>query len=122
MTSLRHVLPAATVALGLWTAALPACAAVFADFDPDHGSSDFRWVRDATTGTGGALFSIMSGSDTSAHGVATHFTFLDPALAALVFLPATFTLSATVASPTPAIDDGGGMFTQNGVTGSFSFI
>jgi hypothetical protein len=120
MTSLRHVLPAATVALGLWAAALPACAAVFADFDPDTNGSDLRWVRDAT-GTGGALFSIMTNSATSAQGVATHFSYLDPALSALVFLPATFTLSADVVA-TPAINDGGGMFTQDGVTGSFSFI
>jgi hypothetical protein len=108
---------AAAVALSL--SALPAKAAVFADFTPDAGTADFKWVK--TGNTSGDFFSIAIVSNVSAVGAATHFSFLDPTLSALVFLPATFTMSASVAN-SAAINNGGGAFTQPGVGGNFSFI
>ena len=51
MTPLRVLLPAATLALGLLAGALPSHAAVFADFTPDTGASDFKWVRTTSPGT-----------------------------------------------------------------------
>jgi len=120
MTSLRLSLVALTFAL--WSAAVPAHSAVFAQFDPDASAADFKWVRSTSPSTGGDLFSINSTGATSAQGVATHFTFLDPALSALAFLPATLTLSASAPSGNPAVNNGGGIYTQLGVSGGFSFI
>jgi hypothetical protein len=91
-------------------------AAVFAQFVPDTAAADFSWVDG---GTGGQF---VSGSGTTATAVATHFDFLDPGLAFLGFLPAAFTMTASVPSGNPAVDDGGGQFTQMDVGGSFSFI
>ena len=96
---------AAVVAAAL--AAQPAQAAVFAQFSPNTGDADFRWIRSAGLGTNGHLFSIVNPASTVAQAAATHFTFLDPALSALVFLPSTFKLDANVVT-TPAINNGGG--------------
>ena len=69
--------PAKAVSLA---ASIPAQAAVFAQFTQDSGNSDFKWVQSTPTTTGGDLFSITSNGAASAQGVATHFSFLDPAL------------------------------------------
>src|SRR5690349_16937549 len=98
---------AAALALSLAAASLPARAAVFAQFSPDSASADFKWVRSASPSTGGDLFTIMTTASAVPQGVATHFSYLDPALTALAFLPATLTLSANVANGNPAIDNGG---------------
>ena len=110
----------AAIALAFAAFAAPATAAVIADFTPNTNAEDFRWVQSASL-TGGSLFSINSTSDTSAQAVATHFTFLDPSLAGLVFLASNFTLNATVADGTPALTLGP-LATQSGVDGSFAFI
>jgi hypothetical protein len=123
MTSLKTMLSAAALAATLAASAAPVHAAVFAAFLPDSGNSDFRWVNSGSSnnGTGGSLFSITSNTATSAQGVATHFSFLDPALSALAFIPATFTLSATVTPSDPAAVNGAGLWTQTQINGSFSF-
>lgn len=90
-------------------------AAVFAQFVPDAAAADFSWVN------AGADGQFVSGSGATAAPVAVHFDFLDPTLASLGFLPATFTLDSS-SSATPAVDNGGGLFTQTNVGGSFSFI
>jgi hypothetical protein len=111
---------AAVLAASLVTLALPARAAVFADFTPDAASADFRWLQSAAL-TGGHLFTVDTTSDTTAQGVATHFSFLDPSLNTLVFLAADFTLDATLADGNPATSLGP-LVTQPGVDGTFSFI
>src|SRR5262245_33648948 len=110
--SLHRQFAAAALALSLAAVGLPVRAAVFAQFSPDTGSADFKWVRSGSPSTGGDLFTITSASATSTQGVATHFSFLDPALSALAFLPATFKLTANVPSGNPAVNGGGGVFTQ----------
>jgi hypothetical protein len=105
----------AAIALSL---AASAQAAVFADFTPDTNSPDYTWTRLANSGTGS-----QEGTLTSTN-IATHFSFLDPSLAALAFLPATFNLTAAVSTPTPAVF-ASGAWTQNHLnsTGTgFSFI
>src|SRR5689334_5792563 len=103
------------VALSALLQAPIAHAAVFAQFVPDSAAADFSWVN------AGANGQFVSGSGTTASPVAVHFDFLDPSLSGLGFLPATFTLDASEVA-TPAIDNGGGLFTQTNVGGTFSFI
>jgi hypothetical protein len=113
------LLGAATLALSLATSA---SAAVFAQFSPDTNAPDYTWVRSADN-AGGAFATEGTLTSTS---VATHFSFLDPSLAALAFLPATFNLTAAVSTPTPAVFTAGpNTWTQQNVstTGTgFSFI
>jgi hypothetical protein len=116
MFATRTLLPA--VALATFLQSPLAHAAVFAQFTPDTAAFDYSWINH---GTGGDFISIVSPSSTVPQGVATHFSFLDPALAALVFLPATFTLDAS-ATASPAINEGGGLFTEKNINGTFSFI
>jgi hypothetical protein len=106
----------AALALSLILQSPVAHAAVFAQFQPDTAAADFSWVNGGSGGT------FDSGSGATPVGVATHFDFLDPSLSFLGFLPATFTLDAGVSAGHPAVDDGGGLFTQTNVDGSFSFI
>ncbi len=122
MKALKTWISAAAVAATLAASAAPVHAAVIASFAPVTGNSDFKWVNNGANnnGTGGSFFSINSNSATSAQGVATRFTFLDPSLAALSFLPATMTLSATVATTPATLNDN--VFAQTTLTGSFSFI
>jgi|GEM_PF-3275794 len=120
MMDFRVGASAATFALSLVITAAPAKAAVFADFTPDVASADYRWIQSGAQ-TGGKFFTINSASDTTAQGVATHFTFLDPSLSLLVFLPATFTLDATVADGNPA-QSLFSLVSQPAVGGAFSFI
>jgi hypothetical protein len=124
MNALKTMLPAALLAATIAASAAPVHAAVFASFTPDRGTSDFKWVNSGpgNNGGGGSFFSIASNGATSAQGVATHFTFLDPALTGLAFIPATFTMSATVTPSDPATSNGAGVWTQTQVNGSFSFI
>jgi len=91
-------------------------AAVFAQFSPDTAAADFSWVN------GGSGGQFLSGSGAAADQVAVHFNYLDPSLAFLGFLPAEFTMDASVATGTPASDLGGGLFNQTGVGGTFSFV
>jgi len=93
---------------------------VFAQFAPDVPGADYKWVQSASQ-TGGSFFTINSVTDTTAQGVNTHFTFLDPALSLLVFLPTTFTLNAAAPSGSPA-NSLGPLVSQPDVGGVFSFI
>lgn len=124
MKTLTTFASAAAVALSLAAAAVPAHASVFADFTPNTNSSDFRWINSGANnnGTGGHLISVTANNQTSAHGVATHFTFLDPSLSALAFLPATFTVDATVSTGNAALKNGANVFTQTSLNGSFGFV
>jgi hypothetical protein len=115
MLAPRFLITVSAVALSLALQSPSAHAAVFAQFSPDTNAADFSWVN---AGSGGQFF---SGSGTTVQSVATHFNFLDPSLSALGFLPATFTLDGS-ATGSPAIDNGGGLFTQTNVDGSFHFI
>ena len=124
MKSLTAFASAAVLAATLAVAAAPAHAApVFAQWTPDAAAADYKWIHN---GTGGELISINSGSDTTAQGVASHFSFLDPAYAQVLSgLAATFTLDATAASGNSANQAGplsGNTYTQTGLDGSFSFI
>ena len=124
MKILTTLASATALALTLAAAAAPAHATVFAQFTPDTNASDYRWINSgaANSGTGGHFFSVTGNTQTAAHGVATHFTFVDPALAALAFIPATFMLDATVSAGHPATVNGAGVFTETDLNGSFSFI
>ena len=125
MNKLKTLASAAAVALSLAAAAAPAHASVFAQFSPDTGASDYKWINSgaSNSGTGGEFLSIVSNASTVAQGVATHFSFLDPALSALAFIPATFTIDATVAAGHPAtLQASTGVWTQTNLNGSFSFV
>src|SRR5215471_516688 len=112
MKAFTTVATAAALALGIASASH---AAVFAQFSPDTASADYKWVQSGA-GTGGTFSNLPAG------GTATHFSFLDPALSALAFIPATMTISATVADGNPATFNGGsGTWTQQKLDGSFHF-
>ncbi len=120
MKAFSTFLPAA-LAVSLCAASLPARAAVIAQFLPNTGAADYRWVKDRA-GTGGHFFSINDAGSKVAQGVNTAFSFLDPSLGALALLPAVFSIDATVADGTPAsFNASAGTFTQAGLNGSFSF-
>jgi hypothetical protein len=123
MKAIATFLPAAALAAALLSSAAPASAAVFADFTPDSRAMDYRWINNgaSNTGTGGHFFSLGTNqSATSEAGVNTHFQFLDPGLAALGFIPATFMMDATAVN-TPATVNGA-VVTQTDVSGNFSFV
>jgi hypothetical protein len=124
MNPLSTIAAAAALTISLAASAAPAQAAVFAQFTPDTNARDFRWINSVLgdTGSGGRFFSIAAQNATLAQGVATHFSFLDPALSALAFIPATFTVDVTVASGDPASVNGVGVWTQTNLNGNFSFI
>ena len=124
MKALTTVVSGAVMAMALAASAAPVQAAVIAQFSPDSSAKDFRWINSGAsdTGTGGHLFSIATQTSTVAQGVATHFSFLDPSLAVFAFIPATFTLDATVASGHPATVSGAGVWTQTNLNGGFSFV
>jgi hypothetical protein len=128
MKALTAFASAAALALTVAATAAPAHAAVFAQFTPDNRAMDFRWIKSTTganAGTGGHLFTITPTTQnaTTAQGVATHFSFLDPSLAALAFLKATFTLDATISnSPSHAATQNGSQWTETNLDGHFSFI
>jgi len=124
MKAFATFIPAAAIAAALAATAAPASAAVFASFSPDSAASDYRWINDGAgdTGTGGHFFSISSQTSTVAQGVATHFQFLDPSVSALGFIPATFTLDATVADGHPATTNAANVVNQTDVNGNFSFV
>ena len=115
---------AAVMALTVAAVSAPAHAAVVAQFTPDTNASDYRWINSGpgNNGTGGHFFTITGNTQTAAHGVNTHFSFLDPALSALAFIPATFTVDATVASGNAASKNAAGVWSQRGLSGSFSFV
>ncbi len=118
MKAFSTLVPAA-LAVSLCAASLPAHAATIAQFSPLSGNADYKWVQSAS-GTGGHLFSINKGSDKSVQGVASAFMFLDPTLAGLGFLQATFTIDATVADGNAAnFNAASNTFTQNGLNGEF---
>ncbi len=125
MRVLSKMLSVTAVALSLAAMAAPSQAAVFAQFSPDTGRSMYRWVNNAANnnGTGGALYTTATATGTSAGATAVHFSFLDPALADLMFVPAKFLLNATVASGhAAAFTAGPNTWTQTDVNGGFSFI
>ena len=124
MKALTTIASAAALAMTLAASAAPAQASVFAQFTPDSNARDFRWINSGPgdNGTGGHFFSINTQGATAAQGVATHFSFLDPALSALAFIPATFTVDANVATGNPASVNSAGVWAQTGLNGSFSFI
>ena len=123
MKALSTFASATVLAVTLAVSAAPAQATVFAQFTPDTAARDYRWINNAASdnGTGGHFFSIATQSSTVAQGVATHFSFLDPALSVLAFIPATFTVDATASSGNPASQNTGGVWNQTGLNGSFSF-
>jgi hypothetical protein len=115
---------ASATALTLAAVSLPvaAGAAVIAQFDPDTNAADYKWVRDAV-GTGGEFSSVGTNGPTAGCTTctATHFSFLDPALSALAFLPATFQIDAVAPDGNPAAVNGVGVWTQTGLDGHFHF-
>jgi hypothetical protein len=123
MNAFKTLLPAAALAVSLAAVAAPSQAAVIAQFQPVTNAFDYDWVKSSGAGTGGHLFSISANNQTSAHGVATTFSFLEPSFSALADLSATFTIDATAANGNPAAKDAGsGTYTQPGLDGTFSFI
>jgi len=110
----------AAVAIGLSVTASPVQAAVFAQFAPVSSAADFSWIRGAPD-TEGSFISIVNASDTTAQAVATSFSFITPSLSALAFLPANFVLDAAVTTPSPAVNNADGSFTQPNIHGTFSF-
>ncbi|HZZ68852.1 MAG TPA: PEPxxWA-CTERM sorting domain-containing protein [Phenylobacterium sp.] len=123
MNAFKTLLPAAALAVSLAAIAAPSQAAVIAQYQPVTNAFDYDWVKSSGAGTGGHLFSISANNQTSAHGVATTFSFLEPTFASLDDLPAMFTIDATAANGNPASKDAGtGTFTQPGLNGTFSFV
>jgi hypothetical protein len=119
MKAFSTLVPAA-LAVSLCAVSLPANAAVIAQFQPLSNANDYKWVKDAA-GTGGHFFSVAQSNSSVAQGVATAFGFLDPSLAVLSLLPATFKIDATVADGNAAsFNASSGTFTQAGLNGSFS--
>jgi hypothetical protein len=110
----------AAAALAFVMTAGPGRAAVFADFTPTTSAADYKWLQSGAAGDEGSFFSIVNPASTVAQGRAVTFTYLDPALSALAFLPATFLLNGGVTTSTPATTDGTS-FTQLNVDGTFSF-
>jgi hypothetical protein len=112
----------ATAAVLALATAASAHAAVIAQFKPVTNDVDYSWVQDGT-GTGGTFSSV--GTNGPAPGctncAAVSFSFLDPAAAALAFLPATLQFTGDVAPGTPAEVNGAGVWTQTGLDGSFNF-
>jgi hypothetical protein len=121
MKALTTFASAAAIALSISAAAIPAHAAVFAQFDPNTNTSDYKWVIGAG-GLGGSFYSVDSNSDTSAQGVDVQFSFIEPTFDALKDLDATFTINATAASNQLASEGSAGTWTQPGLTGDFSLI
>jgi len=115
MPTPRFLTFAPAVALAALLQGPIAHAAVFAQFQPDTSVPDFSWVNNGSSGQ------FLSGTGATASPIAVHFDFLDPSLSGLGFLPAAFTLDASTVA-TPAINNGGGLFTQTNVGGTFSFI
>jgi hypothetical protein len=111
----------AAAALALVLTAGPGRAAVFAEFTPDSPGANYMWRQSGGAGDEGAFYSVMGGFSPGAVGAAVHFSFLDPSLSALAFLPATFLLSSAVTTSTPATTGVDGSLTQGNVGGSFSF-
>jgi hypothetical protein len=121
MKALSTLVPAA-LAASLCAASLPAHADVIAQFQPNSGKADYKWVK-SNSGAGGHLFSVSDAGSKGPQGVAAHITFLDPALADLSNLQAVFTLDAFVDDGNAAtFNSASKTFTQNGLTGSFSLI
>jgi hypothetical protein len=114
----RPTLRAAALAISL-SVAVPAHAAVFAQFLPDTDKADFKWVN---KGTGGDFISITNTGSTSPQAAAVHFDYLDPGLSTLGFLPAAFTLTSDSPSGNPAMPSCCGLLAQLDIGGSFSFI
>src|SRR5262249_8400054 len=124
-TGPMKALAALTAAAALTVAiAAPAHAAVFAQFSPNSSAMDYKWVNSggaSNSGASGHFFSIVNQGSTVAQGVGVHFSFLDPALIDLAFIPATFKIDATVSPNTPATVNGAGVYTQTNLNGTFSF-
>jgi hypothetical protein len=118
----RFYASVAAVAFSLVMAAGPTRAAVFADFTPDTAVSDFKWIRAGGAGEEGTFLSVSNPASNAPQNTAVHFSFLDPALSALAFLPANFMLNSGVTTPTPATLNVDGSFSQTNIDGSFSFI
>src|SRR4249919_19622 len=115
------ILASATV-LTLAVVSSPAYAAVEAQFTPDTNANDYAWIRSAG-GTGGHFTSLGTAGPLvgCTNCVATHFSFLDPSLSALAFIPTTFQLDATAPEGNPASVNGVGVWAQTGIDGNFKF-
>jgi hypothetical protein len=111
----------AAVALAFVLTAGPGHAAVFAEFTPDGPGANYMWRQSGGAGDQGAFYSVTDGFSPAAQGEAVHFSFLDPSLSALAFPPATFLLSSTVTTSTPATQGVDGSLTQGNIGGAFSF-
>jgi hypothetical protein len=97
----------------------PAHAAVIAQFDPDTNAADYGWIK---SGSGGEFTSLgTNGPGPCTTCTATHFSFLDPSLAALAFLPSTFQIDAVAPSGNAASLNSVGVWTQTGLDGNFHF-
>ncbi|HEY0437685.1 MAG TPA: PEPxxWA-CTERM sorting domain-containing protein [Phenylobacterium sp.] len=114
---------AAALAATFAVSAAPAHAAVFAQFTPDSNVRNFRWINSgsANSGTGGHFISMATAAPTTAENVKTHFTFLDPNLSLLAFIPALLKVDASVANGHIAAVNGAGVWTQTNLDGNFSF-
>jgi len=125
MRALTKILSATAVALSLAAVAAPSQAAVFAQFSPDTNANMYRWVNNGAnnSGTGGSFYTTSTATATTPGSVAVHFSFLDPALTDLQFVPVRFTMNATVASGNAATFTAGpNTWTQTNLNGGFSFI
>ncbi|MHB8529924.1 MAG: PEPxxWA-CTERM sorting domain-containing protein [Caulobacteraceae bacterium] len=106
----------ATAALGavsLLALAAPAQAVTFADYSATNSNANLQWTK--TTKTTGSLSTTGVGDTAS-----VYFSFLNPVLASLKNIAATFTLSAS--SNTAAFTDTSGDIVQPGLGGTFSFV
>lgn len=101
-------------AVGLYV--LPAQAMTFADYSATSSSiPNISWTQSPSL-TGGTLSTIGTGAN-------TYFSFLAPPYAALVNLPALFTLSASgpASNPVNPVLLGGGVAAEQNLSGSFDF-
>jgi hypothetical protein len=115
MRTITKFVAAAAVAITVSALAAPSQAAqVFATQTNTSMSTNFAWTNNGVTGAGAGGTLVGSGVS------ATNFlTFLDPLFMAN-FIPADFTLTAT-STAGPATQGSGSIWTQTGLSGSFSF-
>jgi len=122
MKLLATLASASALTLAVVSLSTSAQAAVEAQFTPDTNANDYAWIKSAG-GTGGELRTVGTNGPTvgCTDCVATHFSFLDPTLSALAFIPTTFQLDANAAEGNPATVNSAGVWTQTSIDGGFHF-
>jgi hypothetical protein len=119
MSVIRNLIVGTTLAAAALSITAPAAAITFANFSTLTSAANLYWKKAGTSG--GDIYSIASNSATTAGSSTVNFNFLQPALAGLGNLKATFTFNGHSSSGNPA-QLAAGFLIQPIVSGTFSFI